>query len=137
MGTPNIVTLINDYIAAFKRWAADVSELAKVEMSSQGKKAGIGTGLFAGAALFGLFAFALFTLALGYVLVALGLPDWAAFAIEAVLYLVIAGTLALIGKNQLSALKGPERTIAAVKAGPGIPLGGPDDAGTTPTDPGR
>lgn len=134
MGTPNIVTLINEYIEAFKRWVTDVAELGKVEMSSQGKKAGIGTGLFIGAALFGLFAFALITLALGYVLVALGLPDWAAFAIEAVLYLIIAAILALVGKKQVSAITGPERTIAAIKAGPGIPLGGPsDDTGPSPS----
>lgn len=128
MGTPSITTLINDYVAAFQRWVADVRELGKLEMADQGKKAGIGTGLFIGAAFFGLFAFALFTLAFGYVLVALGLPDWAAFAIEAVIYVAIAGILALVGKKQVENLKGPERTIAAIKAGPGIPLAAPEGA---------
>ncbi len=127
MATPSIAALINDYVAAFKRWVNGVSELGKVEMAEQGKHAGIGAGMFVGAALFGLFAFALFTLALGYVLIALGLPDWAAFLIEATLYVVIAGVLALVGKKQLEAMKGPQRTIAAIKAGPGIPLGAPDD----------
>lgn len=122
MGTPSIASLISDYVTAFKRWVTDVSELGKLEMSDQGKHAGAGVGLFVGAAFFGFFAFALFTLALGYVLVAIGLPEWAAFAIVAVLYVVIAGILALVGKKQVSMLKGPTRTMAALKAGPGFPI---------------
>lgn len=132
MAGPTIVSLINDYVTALKRWLSDVSALGKVEMSEQGKRAGIGAGLLVGAALFALTAFGLVAFTLVYILVAVGLPAWASFAVVAVLYLVVAAILALIGKNQLSALKGPQRTIAAVKAGPGIPLGGAEEPGTTP-----
>ena len=38
-------------------------ELAKVELSEKGKKAGIGAGMFGGAGLFGLFAFGALTAA--------------------------------------------------------------------------
>ena len=41
---------------------------------------------------------------------------------------IVAGILALVGKKQVEQLKGPERTIAAIKAGPGIPLGAPESA---------
>jgi hypothetical protein len=126
VANPSIASLLNDYVNAFKRWIQGISELAKVEMSEQGKRAGIGAGLFAGAAFFGLFAFALITWALAYGLVALGLPVWAGFLIVAVLYLIIAGILALVGRRMVADLNGPERTIAAIKAGPGIPLGGQD-----------
>lgn len=124
MGNPSIASLLSDYATALKRWVQGVSELAKVEMSEQGKKAGAGAGLFAGAAFFGFFAFVMITWALVYVLVQLGLMVWVSFALIALLYLVIAAIMALVGRRLLSSLNGPERTIAAVKAGPGIPLGG-------------
>lgn len=130
MAAPSIASLIDDYVGAFKRWTQGVSELAKAEMSDQGKKAGAGAGLIAGAAFFGLFAFALLTWALVYGLVELGLQTWAAYLVVAVLYLLIAGIMGLVAKRILSGLTGPEHTIAAIKAGPGIPLGGSDEAPT-------
>jgi fatty acid desaturase len=127
---PSIASLIKDYVSAFKRWTQDVAALGKIEMSDQGKKAGAGAGLIAGAAFFAFFAFALLTWALGYGLVQLGLQVWAAFLIVGVFYLLIAGIMALVARRLLSGLTGPERTIAAIKAGPGIPLGGSEE--TTP-----
>lgn len=130
MGTPSIVSLVTDYVAALKRWITDVRELAAVELSAQLKKAGMGVALFLGAAFFGVIAFGLITFGLVYLLVeVVGLSTWLSFVLVAVLYLVIAGILALVGKKLVSALVGPKRTIAAVKAGPGFPLGGaPEDA---------
>lgn len=128
MGSPSIVSLVKSYIAALKVWLADVKALASAELSEQGKKAGIGAGLFAGAAFFGVFAFGLLSFGLVYVFVeAVGLMIWLSFALVAVLYLLIAGVLALVGKKLVSSLSGPERTIAAVKAGPGFPQGAADD----------
>ena len=128
MGSPSIVTLVKSYIAALKVWLADVRALASAELSEQGKKAGIGAGLFAGAAFFGVVAFGLLTFGLVYVFVeAVGLMIWVSFAIVAVLYLVIAGIFALVGKKLVSSLSGPQRTIAAVKAGPGFPIGAAED----------
>lgn len=127
MGTASIPELIKEYVAVFKRWVADVSDLGKAEMSEQGKRAGIGAGMFIGAAFFGVFAFGLVSVALAYVLVAIGLPVWAGFLIIGALYVVIALVLALVGKGQLSGMGGPQRTISAIKAGPGFPLGGSDE----------
>jgi hypothetical protein len=131
VGSPSIVSLVKSYIAALKVWLADVKALASAEMSEQGKKAGIGAGLFAGAAFFGVFAFLLLSFGLVYLFVeVVGLAVWVSFAIVAVLYLVLAGILALVGKKLLSSLNGPTRTIAAVKAGPGFPMGAEDEDGT-------
>jgi uncharacterized membrane protein YqjE len=128
VGTPSIVSLITGFIAALKRWINDVKALASVELSEQGKKAGLGVGLFAGAAFFGLFAFGLLTTGLVYVLVeAGGLATWLSFAIVATFYLIIAAVMALVGKKLVSALVGPQRTIAAIKAGPGFPIGAQAD----------
>lgn len=127
MGTASIPELIKEYVTVFKRWVTDVSDLGKAEMSEQGTRAGIGAGMFIGAAFLGVFAFGLVSVALAYVLVAIGLPVWAGFLIIGVLYIVIALVLALVGKSQLSGMSGPQRTISAIKAGPGFPLGGSDE----------
>lgn len=128
MAGPSIVSLVKAYLEDFKRWFTDVRALASAEFSEEGKKAGVGAGMFAGAACFGVFAFLLLTFALVYLLVeVVDLATWLSFLIVAVLYLVVAGTLALVGKKTLSRLNGPKRTLAAVKAGPGFPLGGQPD----------
>jgi MFS family permease len=75
-------------------------ELAKVELTEKGKKAGMGAGMFGGAGLFGLFAFAALTAAfIGAV--DLALPFWAAALIVAAVYGAIAGVLALTGKKKV------------------------------------
>ena len=127
MGTPSIVSLITGFITALKRWINDIKELASTELSAQFKKVALGVGLFAGAAFFGVVAFGLITFGLVYVLVEIGLATWLSFVIIAVLYLILAAIMALVGKKLVSAFVGPKRTIAAVKAGPGFPLGAQDD----------
>jgi MFS family permease len=75
-------------------------ELAKVELTEKGKKAGMGAGMFGGAGLFGLFAFAALTAAfIGAV--DLAVPFWAAALIVAAVYGAIAGVLALTGKKKV------------------------------------
>lgn len=86
-------------------------QLAKSEITADVSKIGKGVGMFAGA---GVFAF----LALIILLIAAGLglaefmPGWLAFLIVAVVLLVVAGILALVGKGAISKAKfKPERTI--------------------------
>ena len=75
-------------------------ELARAEMTQKGKAAGVGAGMFGGAALVGLLALgaltACFILALAVVLDA-----WLAALIVAVAYAAIAAILALIGKRKV------------------------------------
>ena len=91
-------------------------ELAKVELTEKGKKAGIGAGMFGGAGLFGLFAFAALTAAfIGAV--DLAVPFWAAALIVAAVYGAIAGILALTGKNKVQEATPPvpEEAVDNVK----------------------
>lgn len=95
-------------------------ELAKAELVPQAKSVGIGAGLFGGAGYFAMNGIALLFLGLSALVghfFATGLgwePLLAAFmglAIMAVVMFLIAGVLALIGKNKV-AVKGPQATIA-------------------------
>ena len=75
-------------------------ELAKAELAVKGKRAGIGAGMFGGAGLFGLFAFAALTAAIIAAL-DLAMATWLAALIVAVVYGAIAGVLALTGRNKV------------------------------------
>jgi hypothetical protein len=87
-------------------------ELVKVEVKNDVSQAGKGAGMFAGAAVLGLYGFGLLLLAAAWGLVAAGLPVWLGLLIVAVLLFVIAAVLALIGKKAMAKVKGkPEKTI--------------------------
>ncbi|QIM22787.1 phage holin family protein [Phycicoccus sp. HDW14] len=96
--------------------------LAKAEVSQGAKVIGKGAGLLAGAAVVGALGliFLFHTLAR---VVAIWLPVWAGYLVVTVLMFVVAGVLALLGRNALSKAKpAPERaieqgkeTIAALK----------------------
>jgi MFS family permease len=91
-------------------------ELAKAELAQKGKRAGIGAGMFGGAGLVGVFAFALLT---GTIVAALAtaLPVWLAMLIVAVVYGAGAGLLALRGKATVkeAAPPVPERAVKSTK----------------------
>ena len=91
-------------------------ELAKAELSEKGKKAGLGAGMFGGAGLFGFFAFAALT-ACAILALATAVEPWLAALIVAVVYGVVAGVLALSGKNKVqeAAPPVPEQTVDTVK----------------------
>ena len=88
----------------------------KQEMTEKLKHAGIGIGLFAGAAFLGFFLFAVLIAAaiLGFAVI---VPGWAAALIVAAILLVIVLVLVLIGVAQVK--KGmppaPTETITSVK----------------------
>ena len=91
-------------------------ELAKAELGQKGKKAGIGAGMFGGAGLFGVFAFAALTTC---IIAALESPLslWLAALIVAVVYAVIGGVLALQGRNKVQEAVPPipEQATESVK----------------------
>ena len=91
-------------------------DLAKAELSEKGKKAGKGAGMFGGAGLFGVFSFAALTTC---IIAALESPLnlWLAALIVAVVYAVIAGVLALQGRNKIQEAGPPvpEQTTESVK----------------------
>ena len=74
-------------------------ELARAEMTQKGKAAGIGAGMFGGAALVGLMAVGALTA--GLILALAEVMDaWLAALIVAAAYGAVAGVLALIGKSK-------------------------------------
>jgi hypothetical protein len=98
--------------------------LAKAEVSSQFKKAGLGGGLLAAAGVVAFYSvyFVFITIAEG--IEALGLPRWLSFLIVTVLMLVVAGVLALLGIRKMRTVKpvpekaiaNAQQTVAALKA---------------------
>ncbi len=91
-------------------------ELAKAEMAQKGKQAGVGAGMFGGAAVAGLLALGALTACLILVL-ALALPAWLAALIVALLWAVVAAALAFIGRKRMreATPPKPERTVESIK----------------------
>lgn len=91
-------------------------ELAKAEMAAKGKRLGIGAGAFSAAGLIALFALGAATAAaiLG---LATALEGWLAALIVAVVYLMLAGVLAIVGRSKVQAAAPPvpEQTAESVK----------------------
>ena len=76
-------------------------ELARAEMSEKGKRAGLGAGMFGAAGALAAFAFGCVT-ACFVAALQLAMPVWLAALIVGVVYLVVAGVLALTGRRQIS-----------------------------------
>jgi MFS family permease len=91
-------------------------EQLKSEMIAKLKHAGIGVGLFAGAAFFGFFLFAVLIAAaiLGFATI---MPGWTAALIVAAILLVIVLVLILVGVRQVKqgVPPAPTETIKSVK----------------------
>jgi uncharacterized membrane protein YqjE len=75
-------------------------ELAKAELQEKGKQAGLGAGMFGGAGLFGLGAFAALTACMIAALDQV-MEIWLAALVVAVAYAVIAAVLAVTGKQKV------------------------------------
>ncbi|MBU2666644.1 phage holin family protein [Actinoplanes bogorensis] len=99
------------------RLVRDEIALAKAELAEKGKHAGIGIGLFAGGGVFAMYGVGALIATL-IIVFDLFLPLWLAALIITVAIFLIAGILALIGKNQVTKAVPPEPTAAieSVKA---------------------
>jgi hypothetical protein len=104
---------LSEQTAALVRQELD---LARAELTTKGKQAGIGAGMFGGAGLFGLYALGALTACLILAL-ATAMDGWLAALIVAAVYGAIAGVLALTGKNRVK--QGvppvPEQTVETVR----------------------
>jgi hypothetical protein len=91
-------------------------ELAKTEMTTKGRRLGIGAGAFGGAGLVALFGLGALTAAL-ILLLATTMTAWLAALIVAAVYLAGAGVLALLGKSKVASATPPvpERAMESVK----------------------
>lgn len=91
-------------------------DLAKAELTTKGKQAGVGAGMFGGAGLFGLYALGALT-ACVILLLSTAMSAWVAALIVTAVYGAIAGVLAFAGKNKVQAGTPPvpEQTVDSVK----------------------
>jgi len=91
-------------------------DLAKVELTEKGKRAGIGAGILAAAAVAGLFALGALTAFL-ILLLDEGMDGWVAALIVTAVYTAAAAILVPIGRNRLreSMPPAPEETVESVK----------------------
>lgn len=116
--------LVSQAAAQISTLVRDELALAKLELTEKGKRAGVGGGLFGGAAVLGLYALGLL-FALAVVLLDLVWPLWLALLVVLVVALAAAGVAALLGKRNLQsasppipqdAIAGVERDVQTVKS---------------------
>ena len=112
-GTGELVRTLSDQVSTLVRQEV---ALAKAELAEKGRKAGLGAGMLAGAALAGLLMLGALTASL-IIALALVLPAWAAAVIVTAFWGAVAGLLALQGRNKLRAMGKPvpEKTVETVK----------------------
>jgi hypothetical protein len=91
-------------------------ELAKLELTEKGKRAGIGAGMFGGAGIVGLYAVGALT-ACFILALATEVTGWLAALIVAAVYAGVAGALALSGKAKVQQAVPPlpEQATESVK----------------------
>lgn len=117
-------TVVNNLVTDTKALVMDNIALAKAEVTPSAKAAGVGGGMFGAAGYLAANAASLFFLAGGFGFAKLfaSLLDWSAipaialgFVAMAIVLLILAGILALIGKSQLKQVKPPEQAIKEAK----------------------
>jgi uncharacterized membrane protein YqjE len=92
--------LVKEVAEQATRLIRDEVDLAKAELAAKGRQAGIGAGMFGGAGLFAVLALGCLTAA-AIAALATAMATWAAALIVAVVYLAIAGIVALLGKSRV------------------------------------
>jgi uncharacterized membrane protein YqjE len=109
---PELLTQLSQETSTLVKQELD---LAKAELTQQGKRAGIGAGFIGGGALFGLGAFGAFTACL-IALIGLAMQTWLAALIVTAVYGAIAAVLALRGKDKIQEATPPaEQTVETLK----------------------
>lgn len=114
---PSTAELVQRAAEQVSRLVRDELALARAELTQKGKHAGIGIGLFGGGGVMALYGSGALVAAV-ILLLALVMPGWLAALIVAVALFVLAGILALIGKQQVSRAVPPvpEATVRSVRA---------------------
>ncbi len=111
----SIGTLVAQASSSFSTLLHGEIELAKLEVKASVKNAGTGAGMFAAAAVLGVFALIFGLIALAEGLVALGVWRWLAYLIVFVVLIAVAGVLVLMGIRKVKRVKAPQQTIDSTK----------------------
>ncbi|NBE95052.1 phage holin family protein [Nonomuraea sp. KC401] len=107
----SLIATASDHISKLVR---SEIQLAKAEFRFDAKRVGTAGGLFAAAAFMAHLCLILASFTIAYVL-AQWLPQWAAFLIVTVFYLLVAGLLVFLGIRRLKGLAGMRRTTRSIK----------------------
>jgi hypothetical protein len=112
----SIAELLQQLTEQTTRLAQKEIELARAEMTAKGKRLGMGAGAFSAAGLLAMLGLGALTAAaiLG---LATAVEAWLAALIVAVIYLLVAGVLSLLGRSKVKAATPPlpEQTTESVK----------------------
>ena len=113
---PSLGQLFTQVTTDVQTHVRDQIALTKVEISSSAKQAVGSSAMLIAAGTLGFLGFIFLLITAAYGLIAAGVWEWAAFLIVAVVLIIIAAILALVGKKRLENIKGPERAIASLEA---------------------
>ena len=116
---PSIGELVQSAMADVSTLVRGEVELAKTEITTSAKKAGISVGLFAAAGVLLAFAGIYFFVAVAELL-AEWLPRWAAFGIVFLVLALVAGAAAFVGMRLLKKIDKPERTMESLRELPEV-----------------
>jgi len=111
---PSIGTLLGDISSDLSELLRQELELAKAEARQSATRAGKGAGLLAGAATAGHLALVFVSVAVWWALGNSIGRGWSALVVTAI-WLVIAAVLGLLGKKEVSEVRGLDRTTDTVK----------------------
>ncbi|HEY8300721.1 MAG TPA: phage holin family protein [Jatrophihabitans sp.] len=108
---PSIGQLVHDASESLSTIIRGEIELAKVELRSSVKNAGVGAGMFIAAAVLLAYSLTFGLLALAEGLISLGLYRWLGYLVVFALLVVVVGLLVLLGVKKVKRVKSPQRTI--------------------------
>jgi pilus assembly protein TadC len=115
----SIGTLVQSAMADVSVLIRNEIELAKAEIGRSAKKAGIGGAFFGAAGAMAAFAGLFFFVFLAQLL-AIWLPQWAAWLIVFGLLIFAAGAAAFIGTRVVKRIEKPERTMESLRELPEV-----------------
>jgi membrane protein implicated in regulation of membrane protease activity len=112
---PSIGSLVQSAMADVSTLVRGEIELAKAEIGTSAKRAGVSVGLFSVAGVLAAFAGIFFFIALAEFITWLGLARWISYLIVFALLLLVAGAAAFIGVRMLKKIEKPERTLETLR----------------------
>jgi uncharacterized membrane protein YqjE len=115
-GNASTADLVQRASEQISRLVRDEIRLAAAELKAKGRHAGVGAGLFGGAAVVALYALGA-AIATVVVALALVMPAWLAALIVTVVLFAVAGLMSLIGRGQVRQVGPPvpEQAVESVK----------------------
>jgi uncharacterized membrane protein YqjE len=108
---PSLGALVAEASASMSTILRGEIELAKLELKSSVKNAGVGAGLFAAAGVLLVFSLTFGLIALAEGFIAMGLYRWLGYLIVFVLLLLIIGLCVFIGVKKVKRVRAPRQTI--------------------------